>query len=128
MRRNTMQEILDNRSLIKGFLKPIFTDELRNEHTLMDEDFRKVRDGYACGLCLCEYVTYLPRCPVCGHERDIVKDLIPPKQHELDYLRERASGESAVPRGFDEFARAVANDKDIEQIPDLRKLLPRKKH
>jgi len=123
----SVETLLANRSLIKGFLVPIFYDEFGRGSALNSDDFGKVRDGYACAFCLCEYTMYLVRCPVCQHERDVAADLEAPHQDHVDHLRERQSGmDSPVARGFDEFMRSVEQDDRIEQIP-VKKLLPRRR-
>lgn len=123
----SVESLLANRGLIKGFLIPIFYDEHGRGSALQHDDFCKVRDGYACAYCLCEYTMYLVRCPVCGHERDVAADLEAPHQDHVDHLIERQSGmDSIVPRGFDEFMRSVERDDSIEQIP-VKKLLPSKR-
>ena len=35
---------------------------------LTDSDFRRVQAGYACGVCLEPFVSWVPRCYVCGAE------------------------------------------------------------
>jgi hypothetical protein len=129
----SVDEIKANASLIRGFLKPIFFDELGRpgETTALDHaDFCKVRDGYACSRCLCEYTTYLVKCPVCGHERDLARDLQAPDPLHVEHLTERATTEGmdvgGIPRSFDEFMRGLEQSKDVDHI-DLAKLGPSKK-
>lgn len=125
------EKIQQNASLIKGFLRPIFFDEFGRPGevtALSHTDFCKVRDGYACSKCLCEYTTYLVTCPVCGHQRDLAADLAAPDPLHVDHLTERRDTEgmdSGVPRSFDEFMREIEKNGDIDHIP-VEKLGPSK--
>lgn len=127
----SVEQIQQNASLVRGFLKPIFYDEhgRQDEPTALSHtDFCKVRDGYACSRCLAEYTTYLVRCPVCGWERDISRDLQAPDPVHVEHLRERTETEGldvGVPRSFDEFMREIEKSKDIDHV-DLGKLGPSK--
>ena len=127
-----IDQIKANVSLVRGFLTPIFYDELGREGevtALSHTDFCKVRDGYACSRCLAEYTTYLVRCPVCGHERDIAADLKAPDPLHVAHLREREDtvGQDlgGMVRSFDEFMKQIEANKDIDHVP-LEKLGPRK--
>lgn len=123
----SVDQIRQNASLIRGFLTPIFYDELGRPDqvtALSHTDFCKVRDGYACSRCLCEYTTYLVRCPVCGHERDLAADLAAPDPLHVEHLTERAVTEgtdTGVPRSFDQFMREIERSRDIDHVP-LEKL------
>ena len=122
----SIESVLASQSLIKGFLVPVFYDEHGRGSALDTEGFEKVRQGYACAYCLCEYTMYLVRCPVCQRERDITRDLEAPHQDHVDHLRERQGGmDTAVPQGFEEFMRSVNADENIEKI-DVKKLLPKR--
>lgn len=125
----SIEEVIQNKGLIRGFLKPIFYDEWGRSSALTTEDFRKVRDGYACAKCLAEYVTYLVRCPVCGAQRNVEADLIAPDPLEAAHLleRDRTEGmDTGAPRGFDEFMEGVNANPDIDHVP-LSKLKPRRR-
>lgn len=120
MRPLSAESVIANKNLVKGFLVPIFFSETGSGSALEREDFLKVRDGYACAKCLAEYVMYLATCPVCGHVRDLAKDLEDPDPLHVEHLRERARTEgmdTGVARGFDEFMADVNADPDVEQIP-----------
>jgi hypothetical protein len=126
----SIESVVANASLVKGFLIPIFYDEHSSKSALGREDFLKVRDGYACAKCLAEYVTYLPTCPVCGHQRDIAEDLEAPDDLHVDHLREREATEgidSGRARTFDDFMADVKKNADIDHIP-LSKMKPRRRH
>ena len=120
----SVEQIQANRGLIKGFLVPIFYDELGRPDqptALSHDDFCKVRDGYACSRCLAEYTTYLVKCPVCQWERDVARDLVAPDPLHVDALRGRlpeldpdAPVEQWRPRTFDEFMR-----EEIEGNPEV---------
>ena len=111
---------------IKGFLVPVFSEIADNggqRNLLSQEDFDKVVQGYACSECLAEFVTYMLRCPVCGHERDLAHDIEQTPAMWLDHLKDRAGIESGekraalvIPRGIDELMRDVEADPDIEHI------------
>jgi hypothetical protein len=127
--RVSVESVLANASLVKGFLVPIFYDEHTSRSALGPTDFAKVRDGYACARCLAEYTTYLVRCPVCSHERDLAADLEAPDPLQVDHLREREHTQgmdSPAPRGFDEFMADVNADPDIDHTT-LKKLGPRRR-
>lgn len=122
--------MIQNRGLIKGFLCPIFYEEHGNQSALSDTDFRKVKDGYACALCLAEYVMYLAKCPVCGHVRDIAKDLAAPDPLHGDHLRARQDTEGQDVGGgaqnFDDFMLEVNANRDIDHAK-LSALMPSKR-
>ena len=123
------QEIIANKGLIKGFLQPIFYDEYGRFSALSPQGFEKVRDGYACAKCLCEYTTYLVKCPVCGHERDLAADLEDARADHVAHLREeqRTEGmDTGAPRGFEEFMAEVNASKEIEHTT-LSKLKKRRR-
>lgn len=122
-------EIIANKGLVKGFLKPVFYDEYSSSSALTTGDFEKVRDGYACARCLAEFVMYLVKCPVCGHERDLAADLEAPNREHVAYLEEKRDTDgmdTGVPAGFDEFMRSVEQNPDIDHIP-LSKLKKRRR-
>jgi len=111
---------------IRGFLLPIFEEYAPNGgrlSLLSEEDFHKVSAGYACSECLAEFVTYMVRCPVCGHERDLLADVGHTPEMWVDHLKERAAIESGekraprvVPRGIDDLVRDLQADPDVENI------------
>lgn len=40
---------------------------------LSEDDFHRVQQGYGCGNCLEDYGgKWLPKCPVCGNETEVV--------------------------------------------------------
>lgn len=126
----SVESVLASKSLIRGFLVPVFYDENGGGSALGHDDFCKVRDGYACAACLAEYTTYLVRCPVCGHMRDLAADLQAPDPLHEDHLAERVRTEGmdvGAVQGFDEFMQGVEANKDIDHVP-LSKLKPRKRH
>lgn len=44
---------------------------------LTGKDFKKVTEGYGCPTCLEDFMgVYHAKCPVCGHQRDIAKDVM----------------------------------------------------
>lgn len=55
----------------------------RWEFGLSPGDWGRVTAGYACGNCLEEFAFYTPRCTVCGHTRDLERDLF----EEPDYWK-----------------------------------------
>lgn len=124
----SVETIQGSRSLIKGFLKPIFYEEHTGRSGLGPADFEKVRAGYACARCLCEFTTYLPRCPVCGLERDLARDIEEAPPLWNDHLKERAAPpqEPFVPRDFDAFMRDVEKDPDVDHA-HIRSLMPRRR-
>lgn len=125
----SVESVIANAGLVRGFLKPIFFDENSMKSALGPDDFAKVRDGYACAKCLAEYVTYLPTCPVCAHQRDLAADLEAPDDLHVDHLRERRDTEgidSGKARTFDDLMRDVNANSDIDHIP-LSKLMPTRK-
>lgn len=126
----SVESVIANAGLTKGFLIPIFYDEFTMKSALRPDDFAKVRDGYACARCLAEYVTYLPTCPVCSHQRDLAADLEAPDELHVDHLKERRDTEgidSGKPRTFDDLMRDVNASADIDHIP-LSKLMPTRKN
>lgn len=132
MERRTVSvdTIIENKNLVKGFLCPIFYNENGTGAALTDEDFRKVKDGYACALCLAEYVMYLVKCPVCNHKRDLEKDLQDPDPLHGDHLRARQDTEGmdvgGGAKGFDEFMLEINANRDIDHVA-LSKLMPSKR-
>lgn len=118
---------------VKGFFVPIFEeDDLGSGHrlaALREEDFLKVAQGYGCGKCLAEFVTYMAVCPVCRHERNVEEDIQgTPPEIWVEHLKRRAlieSGEivapAMIPGGIDELMEELKNDPNVETIP-LRKL------
>jgi len=125
----SIDSVIANKNLVRGFLKPIFYEEDGSLSAISNEDFAKVRDGYACGHCLAEYVMYLAKCPVCGHQRDIATDLKPTPELWTEHLLERQNTEgmeSPAPRGFEEFMSGVNANPDIDKTT-LKKLKPRRR-
>jgi hypothetical protein len=125
----SIDSILENKSLIKGFLTPIFQDELRGDAMLSPDDFGKVRDGYACAACLCEYVMFLVTCPVCGHARDLAMDLRDAPKPWMDHLHERETTEGqdlGKARTFDDFMADVNKNPDIDHT-SISKIMPSKR-
>jgi hypothetical protein len=125
----SIESVIANKGLIKGFLIPIFYEEHSSKSALGPDDFRKVVEGYACAKCLCEYTMYLVRCPACGHQRDLADDLEAPDDLHVEHLRERRDTEgvdSGKPRTFDDLMADVNANKDIDHVP-LSKLMPTKK-
>lgn len=123
------ESVIANKGLIKGFLTPIFYDEYGRFSALGPADFQKVRDGYACSKCLAEYTTYLVRCPVCKHERDVMADLEDPRAEHVNHLQDRAATEGqevGVPRNFDEFMAGLRENKDVDHTT-LSKLKARRR-
>lgn len=124
----SVDTVIANRNLVKGFLCPIFYNENGTGSALTDDDFQKVKEGYACALCLAEYVMYLARCPVCGHERDLAKDLADPDPLHGQHLIERQETEGldvgGGAQGFDDFMLQVNANRDIDHTT-LSKLKPR---
>jgi hypothetical protein len=123
-------------SLTDGWLKPIFEDhdpvtgKLRRA-ALSAEDFERVRLGYACPECLVRFRTYLTSCPVCGHKRDLGRDIVEAAQEWKDHLRTRALAEQGLlPReglpSMDKLLDEIASDPDVEHAP-VRKLKPRRR-
>lgn len=125
----SVEQILQNKSMVKGFLVPLFYDEHGRGSALTTHDFAKVRDGYACAKCLAEYVTYLATCPVCGHQRDLAADLQAPDPLHGAHLLERQTTEgmdTGTPNNFDDFMRGVNANPDIDHTT-LSKLKPRRR-
>lgn len=125
----SVESLIANKGLIKGFLIPLFYEEHSMKSALLPDDFRKVRDGYACAKCLCEYTTYLITCPACAHQRDLAADLEAPDELHVDHLKERRDTEgidSGKARTFDDMMRDVNANTDIDHIP-MSKLMPTKK-
>jgi hypothetical protein len=125
----SIESVLSNKSLIKGFLKPVFFSEYSMESALYPDDFGKVRDGYACARCLCEYTTYLVTCPACGHQRDVAQDLLPPDPIHDDHLWEREHGGNTPPPVADPmsaFMEKVKANRDIDHV-NIKDLMPRRR-
>lgn len=131
----SIESVLANRSLVKGFLVPIFYDEHSSQSALGPEDFQKVVGGYACAKCLAEYTTYLVRCPICQHQRDLAADLEAPDDLHVDHLRERETTEgqnlggdprTGKPRTFDDLMADISKNSDIDHVA-LSKLKPRRR-
>jgi hypothetical protein len=109
------------RAVCVGFLTSEYTDERTNTHTFSSvEDFEKVRLGYACAACLAEFTTYVPVCPLCGNERDVLADLAETPADVQAYWDE-ATGPSpgkTVPRPMHEvIEEIVAGGADMDHIP-----------
>lgn len=126
----SVETVIANKNMVKGFLVPIFYEENGAGAALTDDDFNKVKDGYACALCLAEYVTYLVTCPVCSHKRDLAKDLQDPDPLHGDHLRVRQDTEGmdvgGGAKGFDEFMLEVNANRDIDHT-SIKKLMPRRR-
>ncbi len=111
-------------SLIRGFLKPFYTDERTGQVAFEDTtegkaSFEKIRLGYACGngRCLAEFTTYLVRCPVCGFTRDVTTDVGEARADWQDYYKEaQGPGEATVARTADEAIRELMASPDIDHI------------
>lgn len=54
---------------------PIYVDERTGLAAFSSEGFRMVVEGYKCAQCWEEFTMYTPKCPVCGCQRDLEKDL-----------------------------------------------------
>ncbi len=93
------------------------------------EAYRRVQAGYGCGSCLAKFSVYMPKCPVCGLERDVAADLKPDpggwQSFYTDHLYGTGDGEGGPTRTrtVDEALASIAADPDVENIP-LRKLMP----
>ena len=79
-------------------------------------DFARVRQGHGCPKCLAMFNTYIPNCPVCGYERDILADIKEAPAHWVDHLKDREmeGRQGGTPVSFDEFMAEVNRDPDIE--------------
>lgn len=123
---------------VVGFLTPVFSEDvrgpdgvLRQNHAFTRVGYDKIRNGYACGNCLAEFVTVLVTCPVCG--ANIVDVGQPGKTPEdwqayfdernlsIDEVEQRAAEQ--LPATFDSFMERVMADPDIEQI-SVKSLMP----
>lgn len=126
--RHVVSELPAAYTGIKGFLVPVFTDEMTGMNGLARADFDKVRLGYACADCLAEFSTYRTVCPICGLERDVAKDIAAPREDWDAHLRERERTDAPATRARtpDEAIRALLGDRDVEHIP-LSKLKPRRR-
>lgn len=40
-------------------------------------DFQRIIDGYGCANCLAKFKRQCDTCPLCGHTRDVEKDVLP---------------------------------------------------
>lgn len=121
-----------------GFIKPVFEKRCPRTGRLLQaglapEDFERVRLGYACPECLTKFRVYLVRCPACGHQRDLGKDLqdhVPQEwKDHLETRRQALEGElPSLPlvSSMDEVLRRAHQDPDIERIP-LSKLRRRRR-
>lgn len=146
----SVETILANRSLIKGFLTPLFYEEHSDRAALGPVDFDKVRQGYACPRCLAEFSVCLVKCPLCALEFNSAADFEDPPDDWVDNLKEHkriqdeaqeerfdSRGNLLGPDGkpmttsqaasIDDFLARVKADKDIDQ-PNLSQLKPRKRH
>ena len=105
-------------ALVDGFMIPVFHDPLTGMNGLAPADFARVRHGYGCAKCLAKYKTYLVRCPVCGLERDVLRDFEEAPDLWVEHLHDRHKGETerTRPLTFDEFMAEVARDPDIERV------------
>jgi hypothetical protein len=111
-------------SRVKGFIEPIFVGVAPDGKTMNGvgpEDWRMIKEGYACGECLAIFDTYTIRCPVCKTTRDVFADLLPPPQDWLDHLRERENPtEHNQPGTFDE-AMTRMQGQEAVPVSKLRK-------
>ena len=66
-------------------LIPVYSEVLPDGTPLFgltNEDLAKVQAGYACPHCLEDFRgKYLPKCPTCGHQRDIHRDIVDAPAH-----------------------------------------------
>jgi len=123
-------------ALTEGWLKPIFEEHDPVTGRLLRaglsaEDFERVRLGYACPECLVRFRTYLTRCPVCGHERDLGRDIVEAAEGWKDHLKTRAEAEQGLlpaekPPSMDKVLYEIASDPDVEHAP-VRKLKSRRR-
>ncbi len=65
-------------------------------------DYEKVRQGYACGHCLEEFLVggtlvQLPKCPTCGRLAD-TSSVVPTPTEWVEYEKKRNEALSAPPR------------------------------
>lgn len=106
--------------LVVGWMVPLMkrTDPHTGEvlNGLGPQDFARVRAGHGCPKCLAKFDTYLPICPVCGYERNILADVQEAPQHWVDHLADRHAEDQqgGTPVSFDEFVGEVLTDSDIE--------------
>lgn len=89
-------ERLTELSVVKGFLVPVFSDDVipgrEQRHGLDRESFEMVVSGFACGRCLAYFNTYTAVCPVCDHHRDVHADVV--RAHDWEqHLRDRKHAE-----------------------------------
>jgi hypothetical protein len=112
-------------SVCVGFEIAEYHDEATNTYVFSDpEAFERVRLGYSCAGCLARFRTYMPRCPLCGNERDVAADLAEtPADIQAYYDEATGPGERTVARPMHETIAELASSPDVEQIP-LRKLRP----
>lgn len=145
----SVEQIIANKGLIKGFLTPLYYEEHTGRAALFPDGFAKVQQGYACPRCLAEFAMCLVKCPLCSLVFDSAADLEDSPQDWVDNLKEHAriqkeaeaeefdgKGNLLGPDGRpvqslqaaspDDFIGRVKADKDIDQVP-LSKLLPSKK-
>jgi len=69
-----------------NFLTPIYREEMPQggqQFGLGERDFQRVMDGYACPNCLLTFERKTDVCPLCGHERDLERDVAPAPRHWL---------------------------------------------
>ena len=64
-------------------LRPIYIDERTGLAGFGPEDFYKIVEGYACARCFEEFACYTFKCPVCGLERDLERDIQETPTHWL---------------------------------------------
>jgi hypothetical protein len=109
-----------------GFEIPEYSDERTGEHTFSDpEAFERVRLGYSCATCLARFNTYMPRCPLCGNERDVLADMKETPADVQAYWDE-ANGPSpgrTVAEPMHETIKRLTGSSEVEHVP-LKGLRP----
>jgi len=121
-------------SLVVGFMVPIFSEvdprTGKTVNALGPTDFHRAMSGYGCPDCLAIFRTYLVRCPVCRHQRDVFEDMRQMPEMWRQHLDDRNSGfahnlkKPLTKFDPDEFIRSVQEDPEVEQIP-AEKLRPK---
>lgn len=107
--------------VVVGWMIPVMkrTDPATGEvlNGLGPADFARVRAGHGCPKCLAMFNTYIPVCPVCRYERNVMADIQDrAPQHWVDHLKDRYDEDQrgGTPVSFDEFMGEVLKDPDIE--------------
>ena len=87
-------------------------------------DIDRIQKGYACGNCCAVFDGFRLDCPLCRQPTEVARRDAPAPQVWADHVREREHGDTATgTRSIDEFLRALAADKDVDQVP-LSRLKP----